>query len=216
MIEIYTDGACRGNGKDDAVGGWGFHVIDRNTGETLHEDFGGEVGTTNNRMELQAAIEAVKYAATLPVSDKMRVKIHTDSNYVYKGITTWIHGWIRKDFKDVKNPDQWKELDALNNDLYDWHWIKAHVGLADNEKADLLANKGCDSIKMEEIADEMSVHKELSKKDRFIIALGMIYAVSKPAASDLFDEYAAQTEHNLRSVSNRVYLSIMRDEVLPL
>lgn len=55
----------------------------------------------------------------------MRVKIHTDSNYVYKGITTWIHGWIRKDWKDVKNADQWKELDQLNNDLYDWNWVKS-------------------------------------------------------------------------------------------
>lgn len=146
MIEVYTDGACRGNGKSDAVGGWGFYLLDKSTGGSA-EFFGGEKGTTNNKMELQAAIEALKYIDNnLSFDDKMRVKIYTDSNYVYQGITTWINGWIRKGWKDVKNVEQWKELMDLNSPVYTWNWVKAHQGNEGNEIADLLANKGCNSV----------------------------------------------------------------------
>ena len=210
MIEIYTDGACKGNGKSDAVGGWGFHAVDRYSGERIKQDFGGEQGTTNNRMELQAAIEALKFAKTLPQSDKMRVKIHTDSNYVYKGITTWIHGWIRKDWKDVKNVDQWKELDQLNNDLYDWNWVKAHNGHSDNEYADHLANKGCSTLEMVEHSNELA-ECGIEKKERFISAMESIYAISRVSAIELFDKYSNQEAHDYHSVSNRVFVEIMEN-----
>lgn len=208
MIEIYTDGACKGNGKENAIGGWGFHVLDRFSSERIKEGFGGDKGTTNNRMELQAAIEALKFAKTLTQNDKMRVKIHTDSNYVYKGITVWIHGWIRKDWKDVKNVDLWKELDLLNNDLYDWNWVKAHNGHQDNEYADHLANKGCATVEMIEHSSILETCGD-DKKERFISALGSIYAVNRHAAEELFEKYLTQETHDYHSVSNRVFVEIM-------
>lgn len=213
MIEIYTDGACRGNGKENAVGGWGYHVIDRLTNEKIKEDFGGEQSTTNNRMELKAAIEALKFAQSLPTNDKMRVKIYTDSNYVYKGITTWIHGWVRKGWKDVKNIDLWKELDSLNNDLYDWNWVKAHAGHVENEYADKLANKGCDLVSMtsyKELTQEKDNTLE-EKRERFIVATGAIYAIGRSAANDLFEKYLAMETHDYHSVTQRVFVEIMEN-----
>lgn len=211
MIEIYTDGACRGNGKENAIGGWGYHVIDRSTNEKLKQDFGGEKSTTNNRMELKAAIEALKFAKELSYSDKMRVKIYTDSNYVYKGITTWIHGWIRKDWKDVKNIDLWKELDSLNNDVYSWSWVKAHAGHEENEIADLLANKGCDLVSMTSYKELTQVEDNSleEKRERFIVATSAIYAIGRSAASDLFDKYYEMETYDYHSVTQRVFLAIM-------
>jgi len=135
---LYVDGACRGNpGK----GGWGVYVeyADGSTAEFC----GGEPHTTNNRMELMAAIEGLARTDA-----SIAATVWTDSNYVQKGISEWIHGWKKKNWKksdggSVINADLWKQLDALNQKRkVDWRWIKGHAGHAGNEKADQLANLG--------------------------------------------------------------------------
>ncbi|EEH69039.1 MULTISPECIES: DNA polymerase III subunit epsilon [Acinetobacter] len=133
-ITLYVDGACKGN---PGLGGWGAYII---TEQEEHKLFGGEAETTNNRMELQAAIEGISFC---PID--AHLIIWTDSNYVKQGITEWIHGWKKKNWKDVKNPDLWKKLDAVcaNRDI-EWNWIKGHAGHAGNEMADQLANLGAE------------------------------------------------------------------------
>ena len=134
QITLYVDGACRGN---PGLGGWGAYVITEN-GE--HKLFGGEPNTTNNRMELSAAIEGIAFC---PMEAK--IVIWTDSIYVKRGITEWIQGWKKKNWKDVKNPDLWKKLDATcQNREIEWNWIKGHSGHPGNEMADHLANLGAD------------------------------------------------------------------------
>lgn len=134
QITLYVDGACRGN---PGLGGWGAYVITEN-GE--HKLFGGEPNTTNNRMELSAAIEGIAFC---PIDAK--IVIWTDSIYVKRGITEWIQGWKKKNWKDVKNPDLWKKLDATcQNREIEWNWIKGHSGHPGNEMADHLANLGAD------------------------------------------------------------------------
>jgi ribonuclease HI len=138
-IEIFTDGACRGN---PGPGGWGA-VLRHGTHEK--ELFGGEDHTTNNRMELTAVIRALE-----ALKRPSRVKLYTDSQYVQKGISEWIHAWKRKgwktaDKKDVKNADLWRELDALAAlHEIEWHWVRGHAGHPENERADALANRGID------------------------------------------------------------------------
>ncbi len=133
-ITLYVDGACRGN---PGLGGWGAYII---TETEEHKLCGGEAQTTNNRMELTAAIEGIAFCAP---SDKLI--IWTDSNYVKRGITEWIEGWKKKNWKDVKNPDLWKKLDAICADRdIEWNWIKGHAGHEGNEMADQLANLGAD------------------------------------------------------------------------
>lgn len=134
---LYVDGACRGN---PGVGGWGALIIDKEG--TERELFGGALDTTNNRMELTAALEGVK---ACPVDATL--EIHTDSTYVQKGMTEWMKGWKAKNWKNVKNPDLWQQLDATcQNRAISWHWIKGHAGHAGNERADTLANLGADSM----------------------------------------------------------------------
>jgi len=139
-VIVYTDGACKGN---PGPGGWGAWL--RN-GEHEKELFGGERQTTNNRMELTAVIEALT-----SLKRSCDVTIYTDSEYVRKGITEWIHGWKLRgwktaDKKPVKNADLWQRLDALR-DLHhvDWRWVKGHAGDPGNERADALANRGVHS-----------------------------------------------------------------------
>ena len=133
-VEIFTDGACKGN---PGPGGWG--AILRSNGKE-RELSGGEALTTNNRMELTAAIEALK-ALTRPC----HVQLYTDSNYVRDGITRWVHGWRRNgwktaDRKPVKNAELWQALlEATDPHRIDWHWVKAHAGHPENERADALA-----------------------------------------------------------------------------
>ena len=140
-VDIYTDGACKGN---PGVGGWG--VLLETSGKSK-ELFGGEAHTTNNRMELTAvirALEALKRHCT--------VRLHTDSKYVQQGITTWIHGWKKRnwrtvDKKPVKNEDLWKRLDELaQQHEVEWIWVRGHSGHNGNERADELANRGVDSV----------------------------------------------------------------------
>jgi len=136
-IEIYTDGACKGN---PGTGGWGALLV---MGDQEKELCGGERDTTNNRMELMAVIEALK-ALTRPCE----VVLHTDSQYVQKGISEWIHGWKARGWKTaakapVKNVDLWKALDAAQaRHKMDWRWVKGHAGHHGNECADALANRG--------------------------------------------------------------------------
>lgn len=138
-LVIYTDGACSGN---PGPGGWGVLMI---FGDTEKELFGGAPETTNNRMELQAAIEALK---ALNSGYKAPVTLWTDSTYVLKGITEWIQGWKKRgwkksDKKPVINVDLWQELDALNAKFtVDWKWVKGHAGVDGNERADALARQG--------------------------------------------------------------------------
>ncbi len=141
VIEIYTDGACKGN---PGPGGWGAWL---RFGDHEKELFGGENDTTNNRMELLAAIEALA-ALKRPSA----VKLHTDSKYLKDGIQSWIANWKKNGWKTaakkpVKNSDLWKRLDELVA-LHDisWAWVKGHSGNFGNEKADDLANKGVEKI----------------------------------------------------------------------
>ncbi|MFA5969391.1 MAG: ribonuclease HI [Sphingomonas sp.] len=134
-VEIATDGACKGN---PGPGGWG--VVLR-SGATERDMSGGEVLTTNNRMELMAAIEGLR-----ALKKPCRVALSTDSRYVMDGLTKWIHGWQRNgwktaDRKPVKNADLWQELlDAARPHRIDWKWVKGHAGHPDNERADKLAS----------------------------------------------------------------------------
>lgn len=140
-VEIFTDGACKGN---PGPGGWGAWL---KTGEHEKEIFGGERNTTNNRMELMAVIEALA-ALTRPCD----VVLHTDSQYVQKGISEWIHGWKARGWKTaakepVKNADLWQALDAAQaRHKVEWRWVRGHAGHVGNERADQLANRGCASV----------------------------------------------------------------------
>ena len=140
-VIIYTDGACRGN---PGPGGWGA-LIQFDT--VQKEIFGGKNSTTNNQMELSAAIEGLS-----TLNEPCNVELFTDSKYVMDGITLWIQNWKKNNWKtaakkEVKNKDLWQKLDQLM--IYhhvQWHWVKGHSGDPGNEKADRLANKGIDSI----------------------------------------------------------------------
>lgn len=137
LVEIYADGACKGN---PGVGGWGALMLFGAQEKTL---FGGEAQTTNNRMELTAVIRALE-----AIKRPCQIKIYTDSSYVQKGITEWIVGWKQRqwrtaDKKPVKNEDLWKQLDALvQAHQIEWIWVKGHAGNVGNERADALANRG--------------------------------------------------------------------------
>jgi ribonuclease HI len=141
VVEIFTDGACKGN---PGVGGWG--ALLRYNGHT-RELCGGERLTTNNRMELLAVIRALE-ALTKPCE----IRLHTDSTYVQKGISEWIHSWKKRDWrtadkKPVKNDDLWKELDRLTQrHKIEWLWVRGHSGHDGNEQADRLANQGVQSV----------------------------------------------------------------------
>tara|TARA_R110002073_G_scaffold91207_4_gene214839 strand:+ start:1212 stop:1664 length:453 start_codon:yes stop_codon:yes gene_type:complete len=141
IVEIYTDGACKGN---PGIGGWGALL---KYAEQEQEIFGGEKLTTNNRMELLAAIralESLKYPC--------KVQLHTDSQYVQKGISEWIKSWKARNWrtankKPVKNDDLWRKLDLLaQQHEIEWFWIRGHTGHAGNERADQLANRGVEMM----------------------------------------------------------------------
>jgi len=140
-VIIYTDGACRGN---PGPGGWGA-LIKFDTAEK--EIFGGQNNTTNNQMELSAAIEGLS-----TLKEPCNVELFTDSKYVMDGITQWIQNWKKNNWKtsakkEVKNKELWQQLDQLMSyHQVQWHWVKGHSGDPGNETADLLANKGIDSI----------------------------------------------------------------------
>ncbi len=141
LVEIHTDGACRGN---PGPGGWGALL---RSGEHVRELWGGERETTNNRMELMAAIQALS-----ALKRPCRVHLYTDSVYVKNGITQWLADWRRRGWKTaarkpVKNQDLWQQLDeqAARHEV-DWRWVKGHAGDPGNERADALANRGIDQL----------------------------------------------------------------------
>ena len=141
MIEIFTDGACRGN---PGPGGWGALL---RKGSHEKELWGGALDTTNNRMEMTAVIESLK-----ALKKPSEVVLTTDSQYVRKGITEWIVGWKKRNWmtaakQPVKNVDLWKEIDVLAaKHTVDWRWVKGHSGHAENELVDQLANRGIDEL----------------------------------------------------------------------
>ncbi|MES2530117.1 MAG: ribonuclease HI [Pseudomonadota bacterium] len=140
-VQIYTDGACKGN---PGPGGWGAWL---KSGAMEKDLFGGELNTTNNRMELQAVIEGLA-----ALKRPCKVTLYLDSQYVRQGITEWIHGWKAKGWRTstkqpVKNVELWQRLDKLvleGGHQIDWRWVKGHSGDPGNERADALANKGVD------------------------------------------------------------------------
>jgi ribonuclease HI len=140
-IEIYTDGACRGN---PGPGGWGAVL---RSGAHVKELFGGEQDTTNNRMEMTAVVNALK-----ALKKPSEVILTTDSQYVRKGITEWIHSWKKNGWKTaakqpVKNADLWQQIDALSAEhTIRWEWVKGHSGHPENERVDALANRGIDEM----------------------------------------------------------------------
>ncbi len=141
-VEIYADGACKGN---PGPGGWGVFM---RAGAHEKELWGGERDTTNNRMELTAVIRALE-ALKRPVP----VKLYTDSKYVQQGISAWIHNWKRNGWrtavkKPVKNADLWQEMDVLGRHFQvEWTWVKGHAGNPGNERADELANRGIEDLR---------------------------------------------------------------------
>ena len=140
-VEIFTDGACKGN---PGVGGWGALMV---ADGAEMEIFGGELNTTNNRMELLAVIESLN-----TLKRPCDVVLHTDSQYVQKGISIWIHGWKARGWKTaakapVKNVDLWQALDAAQaKHQVEWRWVRGHSGHVGNERADVLANRGVASV----------------------------------------------------------------------
>lgn len=140
-VEIFTDGACRGN---PGPGGWGALLRHNGKEKSL---YGGEQDTTNNRMELMAAIEGLA-----ALKQECKVDLTTDSQYVRQGITSWLENWKKRGWKTaakkpVKNVDLWKRLDAqAARHQVDWHWVKGHSGHRENEMADELANRGIDEL----------------------------------------------------------------------
>ena len=162
-MEIYTDGACSGN---PGIGGWGVLLRVKSIETEL---FGGDPATTNNRMELRAVIEALEYL-TQPVE----ARIYTDSQYVQKGISIWIHSWKRRGWKTasnepVKNEDLWRRLDALTvGHRLEWHWVRGHAGHPDNERVDALARAGLEQARQAaagsvETAGEIAYEKLLQR-----------------------------------------------------
>ncbi|HLY52241.1 MAG TPA: ribonuclease HI [Steroidobacteraceae bacterium] len=141
VVEIYTDGACRGN---PGAGGWAA-LLRRGTHE--RELQGAELATTNNRMELTAVIRALE-ALKRPVE----ARVYTDSEYVQRGVTEWLAGWKARGWrtaerKPVKNQDLWQRLDELRaSHRIEWHWVPAHAGVPDNERVDRLANEAIDAL----------------------------------------------------------------------
>ena len=140
-IDIYTDGACRGN---PGPGGWGALLIYKDADKAI---YGGEIDTTNNRMEMTAIIEALKI-----VKMDCNITLYTDSKYVMDGITKWLSNWKKKGWltskkKPVKNKDLWQILEeSISKHNIEWQWVKGHAGIPGNEKADELANQGIDEL----------------------------------------------------------------------
>ena len=148
-LEIYCDGGCRGNQRDTNIGGWGAYLV---WGEHTRELFGGELNTTNNKMELTAAIQGLRAVKNKDVE----THVFVDSSYVLGGITGWIEGWKQKGWvnskkQPVANKELWMELDELRQQFayIEFHKVKGHSDNVGNNKADELANRGMDEVETE-------------------------------------------------------------------
>jgi|TARA_B100001094_G_scaffold61061_1_gene56681 ribonuclease HI len=141
-IKVYTDGACKGN---PGLGGWGVYIQINGSEKDL---YGGSPETTNNQMEMQAALEALKYLK----DQNTVIELYTDSNYLRQGITEWIHKWKVNNWrtaakKPVANRELWIQISELNEKMnVEWHWVKGHAGDPGNERADYLANLGTENV----------------------------------------------------------------------
>ena len=195
-ITLYVDGACRGN---PGLGGWGAYIVN---GQQEHKICGGEDHTTNNRMELTAAIEGILFC------DKQdKLVIYTDSKYVKQGITEWIHGWKKKNWKDVKNPDLWQKLDEVcqGRDI-EWHWVKGHAGHPGNEMADQLANLGADeTLKKSKQSPSISEDKKKSEPD---------WLLDDPFGLDLAESEEEELEDLPEEIIEVTVEEIVQTEVL--
>lgn len=146
-VTIYTDGACL---RNPGPGGWGAIL---EYGASVLEIFGGEMATTNNRMEMQAAIEALSR-----LNERCEVDLYTDSEYLRNGITKWIWGWKRTGWKKaIKNKELWQQLDTVNaRHKVSWHWVKGHAGHPKNERCDVLATAEAARIKKSHTSKELA------------------------------------------------------------
>lgn len=195
-ITLYVDGACRGN---PGLGGWGAYIVN---GQQEHKIYGGEDHTTNNRMELTAAIEGILFC------DKQdKLVIYTDSKYVKQGITEWIHGWKKKNWKDVKNPDLWQKLDEVcQGREIEWHWVKGHAGHPGNEMADQLANLGADeTLKKSKQSPSISEDKKKSEPD---------WLLDDPFGLDLAESEEEELEELPETIIEVMVEEIVQTEVL--
>lgn len=195
-ITLYVDGACRGN---PGLGGWGAYIVN---GQQEHKIYGGEDHTTNNRMELTAAIEGILFC------DKQdKLVIYTDSKYVKQGITEWIHGWKKKNWKDVKNPDLWQKLDEVcQGREIEWHWVKGHAGHPGNEMADQLANLGADeTLKKSKQSPSISEDKKKSEPD---------WLLDDPFGLDLAESEEEELEDLPEEIIEVTVEEIVQTEVL--
>lgn len=195
---LYTDGACRGN---PGLGGWGVSICNAEHQEQ-HACYGGEAHTTNNRMELTAAIQGI-----LACPADAEICIFTDSTYVQKGITEWIVGWRKKQWKDVKNPDLWQQLDTLcQQRQVEWQWIKGHAGHAGNERADQLANLGADQARSgsNQITHTSTQTPDAAELDDWLSQdpLGLANAEDGLDENHLESETTAENTENLSEESN--------------
>ena len=187
-ITLYVDGACKGN---PGPGGWGAYIITENK---EHKLCGGEAETTNNRMELTAAIEGISFC---PVDAALI--LWTDSNYVKRGITEWIEGWKKKNWKDVKNPDLWKKLDQVcQGRQIEWNWIKGHAGHPGNEMADQLANQGVEQLNTVQTAAPITNAANATHADKKKVEpdwlLNDPFGLDFTEDEEMDDELVAETE----------------------
>jgi ribonuclease HI len=149
-VLLFTDGGCSGN---PGPGGWAYLIVSESRG-VIEEKWGAEQLTTNNRMELSAAVAALEAVLADTALSKGQITVYTDSQYVQKGITTWIQGWKRNGWKTsgkepVKNQDLWQKLDRLANTLHvEWRWVKGHAGNEYNERVDRLTQNAIASLRV--------------------------------------------------------------------
>ena len=214
ITTIYTDGACSGN---PGPGGWG--VVVNFADGTVQELGGHEAQTTNNRMEMQAAIAALEFLRDRPQSEP--IALHTDSEYVKKGVTQWLAGWKRKGWKTstgsaVLNQDLWETLDRLNSSKVSWHYVRGHAGNKDNERCDAIARvfaqgKAPNLRQSSEIAPRSSVATD-RKNDNSVESISNL-AAPPIIETPMVESTAATNQDILDSVPREVRVTQLRNLV---
>ncbi|AFY68224.1 ribonuclease HI [Geitlerinema sp. PCC 7407] len=214
ITTIYTDGACSGN---PGPGGWG--VVVNFADGTVQELGGHEAQTTNNRMEMQAAIAALEFLRDRPQSEP--IALHTDSEYVKKGVTQWLAGWKRKGWKTstgsaVLNQDLWETLDRLNSSKVSWHYVRGHAGNKDNERCDAIARvfaqgKAPNLRQSSEIAPRSSVATD-RKNDNSVESISNL-AAPPIIETPMVESTAATNQDSLDSVPREVRVTQLRNLV---